>query len=726
MKTIRILFVLLLVAFSYQQADAYTCKVPEHSSTMQGCINAVSDGDTVLVGRGTYYEHIDFLGKKILVASKFIEDSSQTTIDSTIIDGGSYGSVVIFGYDEDTSSIICGFTIRNGGNVLWGGGIYCVEGTSPSIVSNVIKENSVLHHGGGIYCGSYCSPRILGNTITQNHAGREGGGIRIGPHSNPFISGNIINYNTTPEFEEHGSGGGIDLRDGCAGTVENNDISHNRSGAGGGIHFTGFCATKLLNNVISHNVAGWGGGIYTVYPRLEIINNTFDSDSGRVKGGAIYLWNLGSPLIKNNIISNTLSKCGIYAEMSTPVVTYNCFWNNLDSNSYGLHPLVGDTSWDENFNGTPCDSFYNIIVEPLFDPESTNYALLCSSECIDAGDTDFPPLAVGGAKIDQGAFEYPYILGDATGNDTIDVGDIMFLIGCVFLGDECPCPWRAGDAHCDGILNSGDIVRLIGYVFLGESPPDCQDCKSGGMKPEISFQSLKTTQDLSWVGFAPPAELSDGLVELSITGGFDTEILAVDLEIECDPDEIELLNPELADMTEHLQIYYGFKDGVLRIGVFDIHGKHSIAPSQGTIVTLRLKGTDPSSLKISKATLLGRNAQKIPVQVVSQVKNPMRDLMATKPAVPEEFSLSQNYPNPFNPETEISYDLPKDSWVRLSIYNIRGQKVKTLVDGFEAAGHKRVTWNGKSQDGDQVASGVYFYRLEAAEFTAIKKMVLLR
>jgi hypothetical protein len=99
---------------------------------------------------------------------------------------------------------------------------------------------------------------------------------------------------------------------------------------------------------------------------------------------------------------------------------------------------------------------------------------------------------------------------------------------------------------------------------------------------------------------------------------------------------------------------------------------------------------------------------------------------AEQGTLPKTCTLFQNYPNPFNPETDISYDLPKDSWVRLSIYNIRGQKVKTLVDEFEAAGHKSVTWNGRSQDGNQVASGVYFYKLETGEFTAIRKMVLLR
>jgi hypothetical protein len=95
-------------------------------------------------------------------------------------------------------------------------------------------------------------------------------------------------------------------------------------------------------------------------------------------------------------------------------------------------------------------------------------------------------------------------------------------------------------------------------------------------------------------------------------------------------------------------------------------------------------------------------------------------------AQPQNFSLFQNYPNPFNPETEISYDLPHDGWVKLSIYNVKGEKVTALVDKWEATGHKTVIWDGTNENGGKVVSGIYFYKLEAEDFTATKKMVLLR
>jgi hypothetical protein len=99
---------------------------------------------------------------------------------------------------------------------------------------------------------------------------------------------------------------------------------------------------------------------------------------------------------------------------------------------------------------------------------------------------------------------------------------------------------------------------------------------------------------------------------------------------------------------------------------------------------------------------------------------------ANTPATPKVFSLSQNYPNPFNPKTIIRFGLPKDSWVNLDIYNVLGQKVKTLVDERLNAGMKEVEWDGKDDKGFEVSSGIYFYKIKAGDFSDIKKMVMLK
>lgn len=94
--------------------------------------------------------------------------------------------------------------------------------------------------------------------------------------------------------------------------------------------------------------------------------------------------------------------------------------------------------------------------------------------------------------------------------------------------------------------------------------------------------------------------------------------------------------------------------------------------------------------------------------------------------LPGEFSLAQNAPNPFNPQTRIDYDIPKATNVRLEIYNVLGQHVKTLVDEFQEPGSKSVIWDGRDNSGSMVASGIYFYRMDAGEFSLTRKMMMLK
>jgi len=94
--------------------------------------------------------------------------------------------------------------------------------------------------------------------------------------------------------------------------------------------------------------------------------------------------------------------------------------------------------------------------------------------------------------------------------------------------------------------------------------------------------------------------------------------------------------------------------------------------------------------------------------------------------IPERFELRQNYPNPFNPETKITFRISERAHVRLRIYNLLGQQINSLFDKVFEAGSHSVLWDGKDFSGAPVASGVYFYRLDAGEFSEVKKMSLIR
>jgi hypothetical protein len=94
--------------------------------------------------------------------------------------------------------------------------------------------------------------------------------------------------------------------------------------------------------------------------------------------------------------------------------------------------------------------------------------------------------------------------------------------------------------------------------------------------------------------------------------------------------------------------------------------------------------------------------------------------------IPTSYALDQNYPNPFNAGTVISFALPEASRVKVTVFNVLGQTVMVLADQEMAAGMQRVAWDGRDDNGNSAASGVYFYRISANSFTDTKKMTLLK
>lgn len=94
--------------------------------------------------------------------------------------------------------------------------------------------------------------------------------------------------------------------------------------------------------------------------------------------------------------------------------------------------------------------------------------------------------------------------------------------------------------------------------------------------------------------------------------------------------------------------------------------------------------------------------------------------------LPAYYDLSQNYPNPFNPSTTINFALPVERFVKLRIYNLLGQEVRSLINGSIPAGYHDVLWDGKDNSGNSVSSGIYLYRLETKDFVKSYKMVLVK
>ncbi|MBT3601503.1 MAG: T9SS type A sorting domain-containing protein [Candidatus Latescibacteria bacterium] len=95
-------------------------------------------------------------------------------------------------------------------------------------------------------------------------------------------------------------------------------------------------------------------------------------------------------------------------------------------------------------------------------------------------------------------------------------------------------------------------------------------------------------------------------------------------------------------------------------------------------------------------------------------------------AIPNGYALNQNHPNPFNPDTIVPFSLPQTGEMHLAIYNTLGQEIRLLTSGIKEAGFHRITWDGKNQNGQILASGIYFVRLQAGSYRSVRKMMLLK
>ena len=116
----------------------------------------------------------------------------------------------------------------------------------------------------------------------------------------------------------------------------------------------------------------------------------------------------------------------------------------------------------------------------------------------------------------------------------------------------------------------------------------------------------------------------------------------------------------------------------------------------------------------------------IPFDLASAELGPHVTAVKEHEAVPGQYVLEPAYPNPFNPETLIRVQVPETTTVEVAIYNIPGQKLRTLASGTFEAGLHRLTWDGHDRIGRELASGVYFYRMKAGSFLATRSLTLLK
>jgi hypothetical protein len=235
----RVLIAFFVVILLVLHSFAEIIHVPENQETIQDGIGAAEDGDTVLVQPGEYVENISFEGKAITVASLILTTGDIAYIDSTIIDGNEQNSVVRFTNEEDSTSVLQGFTIRNG-EAEDGGGIYCNQ-ASPIISNCIIEANYANNFAGGIRAVA-SDLRITRCIIRNNNAGSCGGAFHF-TGSNPVINHCVILYNRS----EHTS---VFEAENSIVTFSNCTISRNSGEGRGGLFYLYRESISDFNNCI--------------------------------------------------------------------------------------------------------------------------------------------------------------------------------------------------------------------------------------------------------------------------------------------------------------------------------------------------------------------------------------------------------------------------------------------------------------------------------------------
>jgi len=360
--------------------------VPTDITSIQNAIDYANSNDTVIVEPGTYFENIDFKGKNIVLASRYIFSNDTSYISSTIIDGNNNGHVVVFNSGENLNCQLVGFSVINGKafsepvagdyNSTCGGGIYCIN-SSPSLKSLIVRNNSTSAtnnnaEGGGIYFNKSYS--TVSYSIIKNNTASTGacsGGISIHDYSNIIIDHCVVLHNSRI---------GINNTDNTSSIIRNTLIKNNK---GNGIRFSnsgGHIENCIIDGNGESGIYNYGTGV------LKVINTNFLNNTPCQFGGsAVFTGVSESLIISNCIFSGNIGSSAIsnYLSFPTSVVTiqYSDFFNNTGGNFSNCNNYVG-TIVTTNDNGTPCDAYHNIFEDPMI---NSNFTLQNQSPCIDAG-----------------------------------------------------------------------------------------------------------------------------------------------------------------------------------------------------------------------------------------------------------------------------------------------------------------------------------------------------
>ena len=564
-----------------------------------------------------------------------------------------------------------------------GGGIcsnVALTVTECVVCSNTVSVSARSYaRGGGIYgSGSLDIVRcdIIGNTVLSSwgtdvsggHCYGQGGGIYAGGAltvANSIICGNSASANTGSFVTAHGAGGGIYADTSL--TMTNCIVDRN--------------VVKANDSFGTSGGKSHGGGIYSTgedtLKNTIVSHNSLLSASTRY-GGGICVSSGVLELVNCSIAYN--SHHGLKNVSGTATAT-NCilYFNQLEQVSGDATVTYSDIQ-----DGYPGEG--NMHYNPVFESDS-DLIIVPGSPCIDSGDPSsayddicFPP-SLGTERNDIGAHGGPW--------------------GC------------------------GWIVMYEPMIFCPSDPMDASVSQLGDTVCVCLIVVRADTVDVSLASWD-----DDLLCFAADTLGSYFFTLSVSNDYGQDTCRFTVVVTGSAPLVPQIDSCYQKQDSAI-VQWQPVHGasgylvyKNALLHDSTYECVYRELLTEPTTVyQVAGQNQWGHSAPSDPTSCVfyTDVDETIWDTR------PDGFSLQQNYPNPFNPLCEIRYTVPCRCHTSLVIYNILGQKVRVLVDEVNHAGHNAARWDGRDDQGQEMPSGVYIYRLEAGgRFSASKKMILVK
>lgn len=304
------------------------------------------------------------------------------------------------------------------------------------------------------------------------------------------------------------------------------------------------------------------------------------------------------------------------------------------------------------------------------------------------------------------------VRGDVNSDEQINIIDVVEVVNMI-LDDSClmaeagDC-WAA-DWTADGTVNILDVVGIVNWILgLGKRLPEPSSMPAA----RLSFEET-------------PEKGSSGrhlVIALETSG----PVGGIQITFQPRRKNLRFDSPISTDRTEHMRLASSSHGGGLTVLLYSFEG---VCLPIGSEPILRIPiacqeevGNIEQSARLKEVVISDVAGHSLPFDIEYRYAS-------KRSSIHSEGVLGQNYPNPFNPTTDISYQIPdgrSPNHSTLKIYNILGQEVRTLVDEFQEPGNYTVTWDGKDENGVDVASGFYFYRILVGDFTATKSMVLMK